>query len=68
MRKPAATTTDAGMDDALGKPFSSDDLRRVMRPWLALSQSERQGVLAGLGVDSVDQRAPAGMKAGGHSH
>ena len=39
---------DAGMDDALGKPFSDDDLRRVIRPWLALRQSERQGALEGL--------------------
>ncbi|MEP7056449.1 MAG: response regulator, partial [Caldimonas sp.] len=46
---------DAGMDDALGKPFSDDDLRRVIRPWLALRASERQGALAGLRRDSVDQ-------------
>jgi signal transduction histidine kinase/AmiR/NasT family two-component response regulator len=48
---------DAGMDDALGKPFSNEDLRRVMRPWLALRESELQGALAGLsrGGDSVDQ-------------
>ncbi|MEO7007724.1 MAG: response regulator, partial [Caldimonas sp.] len=39
---------DAGMDDALGKPFSDEDLRRIIRPWLALRQSERQGALAGL--------------------
>ena len=39
---------DAGMDDALGKPFSSEDLRRIMRPWLALGESERQGVLDGV--------------------
>ena len=39
---------DAGMDDALGKPFSSEDLRRVIRPWLALRESERQGVLDGV--------------------
>lgn len=50
---------DAGMDDALGKPFSDEDLRRVMRPWLALRQSERQGALAGLSRrDSVDQDRP----------
>jgi hypothetical protein len=36
------------MDDALGKPFSSEDLRRIMRPWLALGESERQGVLDGV--------------------
>ncbi len=47
---------DAGMDDALGKPFSDEDLRRIIRPWLALRQSERQGALAGLERrDSVDQ-------------
>lgn len=51
---------DAGMDDALGKPFSDDDLRRVMRPWLALRQSERQGALAGLSRrESVDQNGSA---------
>ena len=49
-------TLAAGMDDALGKPFSSEDLRRVMRPWLALEQSERQGVLESLRDGSVDQR------------
>jgi signal transduction histidine kinase/AmiR/NasT family two-component response regulator len=47
---------DAGMDDALGKPFSSEDLRRIMRPWLALGESERQGVLDGVTRGgSVDQ-------------
>jgi signal transduction histidine kinase/FixJ family two-component response regulator len=35
-------STDAGMDDALGKPFSAEQLRKVMRPWLALRASERQ--------------------------
>ena len=50
---------DAGMDDALGKPFSDEDLRRVMRPWLALRQSERQGALVGLSRrDSIDQDRP----------
>lgn len=39
---------DSGMDDALGKPFSDEDLRNVMRPWLALRASERQGALTGL--------------------
>ncbi len=39
----------AGMNDSLGKPFSNDDLRAVMRPWLALRESERQGALEGLG-------------------
>jgi signal transduction histidine kinase/FixJ family two-component response regulator len=39
---------DAGMDDTLGKPFSNEDLRRVMRPWLALRESERQGALQGV--------------------
>ena len=34
-------TLSAGMDDALGKPFSNEDLRRVMRPWLALQDSQR---------------------------
>ena len=33
----------AGMNDSLGKPFSNDELRAVMRPWLALRESERQG-------------------------
>lgn len=33
---------DAGMDDTLGKPFSAEQLRKVMRPWLALRASERQ--------------------------
>lgn len=50
----------AGMDDALGKPFSDDDLRKVMRPWLALRESERQGALAGLPRrDSVGQSGSA---------
>ena len=50
----------AGMDDTLGKPFSNEDLRRVMRPWLALRESERQGALAGLArlSRSVDERGP----------
>lgn len=49
---------EAGMDDALGKPFSDDDLRKVMRPWLALRASERQGALAGVSRrDSVDQKS-----------
>jgi len=49
---------DAGMDDALGKPFSSEDLRRIMRPWLALGESERQGVLDGVTRGgSVDEDA-----------
>lgn len=38
-------STDAGMDDALGKPFSAEQLRKVMRPWLALRASERQAAL-----------------------
>ena len=38
----------AGMDDSLGKPFTNDQLRRVIRPWLALRESERQGALEGL--------------------
>ena len=38
----------AGMDDSLGKPFTSDQLLGVMRPWLALIQSERDGGLVGL--------------------
>ena len=38
----------AGMDDSLGKPFTNDQLRMVIRPWLALRDSERQGALAGL--------------------
>jgi signal transduction histidine kinase/FixJ family two-component response regulator len=41
-----------GMDDALGKPFTNDALRDVMRPWLALRESERQGVLEGLSARS----------------
>ena len=50
---------DAGMDDSLGKPFGDEDLRRVMRPWLALSQSRRQGALVGLPrSESVDQGDP----------
>ncbi len=44
---------DAGMDDTLGKPFSVDDLRRAIYPWLALRQSERQGAL-----DGVPRSAP----------
>lgn len=46
----------AGMDDALGKPFTNDGLRDVIRPWLALRQSVRQGVFQGLseGYRSVD--------------
>lgn len=36
----------AGMDDALGKPFRQDELLEVMRPWLALRESERQGGLS----------------------
>jgi CheY-like chemotaxis protein len=39
----------AGMNDSLGKPFNNDELRAVMRPWLALRESERQGALEGLG-------------------
>jgi two-component system, sensor histidine kinase len=48
----------AGMDDTLGKPFSNEDLRRVIRPWLALRESERLGALDGLSRlgGSVDQR------------
>ena len=42
----------AGMDDTLGKPFSNEDLRRVIRPWLALRESERQGALDGLSRSS----------------
>lgn len=49
---------DAGMDDALGKPFSDDELRRIMRPWLALRASEREGALAGVvRRGSVDQNS-----------
>jgi signal transduction histidine kinase/CheY-like chemotaxis protein len=45
-----------GMDDSLGKPFSNDELRAVIRPWLALRESERQGALEGLPRrDSVDK-------------
>ena len=45
----------AGMDDSLGKPFTNDQLRRVIRPWLALRESERVGALDGLPRrDSVD--------------
>ena len=51
---------EAGMDDALGKPFSDEDLRKIMRPWLALRESERQGALAGVRRrDSVDQNGAA---------
>lgn len=47
----------AGMNDSLGKPFSNDELRSVMRPWLALRDSRRQGALEGLGRrSSVDER------------
>jgi CheY-like chemotaxis protein len=51
----------AGMDDTLGKPFSNEDLRRVIRPWLALRESERLGALDGLSRlgGSVDQRGSA---------
>ncbi len=47
----------AGMDDSLGKPFTNDALRDVMRPWLALRESARQGALEGLASrpDSVDE-------------
>ena len=38
----------AGMDDSLAKPFTNDQLRKVMRPWLALRQSEREGALDSL--------------------
>ena len=45
----------AGMDDSLSKPFTNDQLRKIMRPWLALRQSERQGALdslpRGLSID-----------------
>ena len=37
-----------GMDDSLAKPFTNDQLRKIMRPWLALQQSERQGALDGV--------------------
>ena len=51
---------EAGMDDALGKPFSDEDLRKVMRPWLALRESERQGALDGVTRrDSVDENGAA---------
>ena len=43
----------AGMNDSLGKPFSNDELRAVMRPWLALRESERQGALEGLARRNV---------------
>jgi len=36
------------MNDSLGKPFCNDELRRVMRPWLALRESEHLGALEGL--------------------
>ena len=39
---------ECGMDDTLGKPFSIDDLRRAIYPWLALRESERQGALDGV--------------------
>lgn len=55
-----------GMDDTLGKPFSNDDLRRAIRPWLALQQSERDGALAGiLGADLAGERGrlPDGSSA-----
>lgn len=51
----ARNALDAGMDDTLGKPFSNEDLIRVMRPWLALRASERVGALNGL---SRGDRAP----------
>ena len=38
----------AGMDDSLSKPFTNDQLRKIMRPWLALRQSERDGGLIAL--------------------
>jgi len=41
-------TLAAGMDDSLGKPFTNDQLKRVIRPWLALRESERQGALDGI--------------------
>jgi len=43
----------AGMNDCLGKPFSNDELRAVMRPWLALRESQRLGALEGLGRRNV---------------
>ena len=53
-------TLAAGMDDSLGKPFTNDQLRRVMRPWLALRESERQGALVGLARSGlVDQGGTA---------
>jgi CheY-like chemotaxis protein len=53
-------TMAAGMDDALGKPFTNDALRDIMRPWLALGESERQGALEGLSPRqaSVDEDGP----------
>ena len=51
---------EAGMDDALGKPVSDEDLRKIMRPWLALRESERQGALTGVTRrDSVDENGAA---------
>ncbi|MDQ6685562.1 MAG: ATP-binding protein [Pseudomonadota bacterium] len=38
----------SGMDDSLGKPFTNDQLRNVMHPWLALRESERLGALRGV--------------------
>lgn len=45
---------EAGMNDALGKPFSSEELAKVMRPWLGLCESERQTAL-----DSLRPRSSA---------
>jgi len=39
----------AGMDDALGKPFRQDELLAIMRPWLALIDTQRrEGLLTGV--------------------
>jgi len=39
----------AGMDDALGKPFGNDELADVIRPWLSRNGNERQGASAHYG-------------------
>ncbi len=50
----------AGMDDSLGKPFTNDQLRQIMRPWLALRESQLLGALDGFSNAemSVDHRRP----------
>ena len=45
----------AGMDDSLGKPFTNDQLRKVMRPWLALERERTSGRPGGARPDGPNQ-------------